>query len=68
MLRRLPSTPLWLLLALACATSVCGANPFFAMDNIARGGPTVAPAMLKDLGYDGFGGRVPDEAMRPAIE
>ncbi len=43
-------------------------NPFFAMDNIARGGPTIAPAMLKELGYDGFGGRVPDEAMRPAIE
>jgi sugar phosphate isomerase/epimerase len=43
------------------------ANPFFAMDNIARGGPDVAPAMLRELGYDGFGGRVPDETMAPAI-
>jgi sugar phosphate isomerase/epimerase len=42
-------------------------NPFFAMDNIARGGPDVAPAMLSELGYDGFGGRVPDETMLPAM-
>ncbi|MCX6954556.1 MAG: sugar phosphate isomerase/epimerase [Verrucomicrobia bacterium] len=54
------------LVALA-ATLVSAANPFFAMDNIARGGPEVAPAMLEELGYDGFGGRVPDEAMYPAI-
>ena len=43
------------------------ANPFFAMDNIARGGPDVAPAMLRELGYDGFGGRALDEIMPPAI-
>ncbi len=43
------------------------ANPFFAMDNIARGGPDVAPAMLRELGYDGFGGRAIDEIMPPAI-
>lgn len=43
------------------------ANPFFAMDNIARGGPDVAPAMLRQLGYDGFGGRANDEIMPPAI-
>ncbi len=43
------------------------ANPFFAMDNIARGGPAVAPAMLRELGYDGFGGRALDEIMPPAI-
>ena len=42
-------------------------NPFFAMDNIARGGPDVAPAMLSELGYDGFGGRALDEIMPPAI-
>ena len=59
-------TPLFILLALA--SSVFAANPFFAMDNIARGGPGVAPAMLKELGYDGFGGRVPDETMLPAIK
>lgn len=52
----------------AAATTVFAAdNPFFAMDNIARGGPGVAPAMLRELGYDGFGGRVPDEAMLPAV-
>jgi sugar phosphate isomerase/epimerase len=43
------------------------ANPFFAMDNIARGGPDVAPAMLRQLGYDGFGGRANDEIMPPTI-
>lgn len=43
------------------------ANPFFAMDNIARGGPDTVPAMLSELGYDGYGGRVPDETMAPAI-
>ena len=59
-------TPLLLLLALA--SSAFAANPFFAMDNIARGGPDVAPAMLKELGYDGFGGRVPDATMLPAIK
>ena len=59
-------TPLFILLALA--SSAFAANPFFAMDNIARGGPGVAPAMLKELGYDGFGGRVPDETMLPAIK
>lgn len=58
------------LLPLTCAVAslASAANPFFAMDNIARGGPDVAPAMLRDLGYDGFGGRVPDETMLPAIE
>jgi len=67
MTRRLSLTSLALLLALAAPTSAF-ANPFFAMDNIARGGPTVAPTMLKELGYDGFGGRVPDATMLPAIE
>lgn len=42
-------------------------NRFFAMDNIARGGPDVAPAMLKELGYDGFGGRALDEIMPLAV-
>jgi sugar phosphate isomerase/epimerase len=37
------------------------------MDNIARGGPDTVPAMLRELGYDGYGGRVPDEIMAPAI-
>ena len=60
-----------LVLALACALATVATaaplNPFFAMDNIARGGPDVAPALLSELGYDGFGGRVPDETMLPAL-
>jgi CubicO group peptidase (beta-lactamase class C family)/sugar phosphate isomerase/epimerase len=44
------------------------ANPFFAMDTIARGGPEVVPELLQELGYDGFGGTVPDEAMLPALQ
>ncbi len=55
-----------LLLALA-SSAFAAANPFFAMDNIARGGPDTVPAMLRELGYDGYGGRVPDEIMAPAI-
>jgi len=56
-----------LALALSTAVLATAANPFFAMDNIARGGPDVAPALLRELGYDGFGGRVPDETMLPAV-
>ncbi|MSU22446.1 MAG: sugar phosphate isomerase/epimerase, partial [Opitutus sp.] len=56
-----------LALSLAATATAAPKNPFFAMDNIARGGPDVAPAMLKELGYDGFGGRVPDGTMLPAI-
>jgi len=64
-------SPLLLALALAVALTVIATaaakNPFFAMDNIARGGPDVAPAMLRELGYDGYGGRALDEIMPPAI-
>lgn len=59
--------PLVLALALSAAPLAAASNPFFAMDNIARGGPDVAPALLRELGYDGFGGRVPDETMFPAV-
>ena len=55
------------LICLLAASSTPAANPFFAMDNIARGGPDVVPAMLKELGYNGFGGRVPDESMQLAV-
>jgi sugar phosphate isomerase/epimerase len=57
-----------LALAISIQVTAAAANPFFAMDNIARGGPDVAPAMLRELGYDGFGGRALDEIMPPAIE
>ena len=52
---------------LLSSTLTAATNAFFAMDNIARGGPGVAPAMLRELGYDGFGGRALDEIMPPAI-
>ena len=65
-LRRFGFLPLLLALGVAHAAPA-PRNPFFAMDNIARGGPDVAPAMLHELGYDGFGGRVPDESMLPAV-
>lgn len=44
------------------------ANPFFAMDTIARGRPDVVVPMLKELGYDGLGGAAGDEAMAKALE
>ena len=58
-----------LAVAVALTTTATAApkNPFFAMDNIARGGPDVAPAMLRELGYDGYGGRALDEIMPPAV-
>ena len=52
---------------IAASLPAAAPNPFFAMDNIARGGPDVAPALLRELGYDGFGGRALDEIMPPAI-
>ncbi|MEY4940652.1 MAG: hypothetical protein RIQ93_2387 [Verrucomicrobiota bacterium] len=54
---------------LACLASALAsaANPFFAMNTIARGGPEVTPAMLQELGYDGLGGHALDEAMPAAI-
>ncbi len=67
-MKSLPPVLLALWFASLPALSAAASNPFFAMDNIARGGPDVAPVMLRELGYDGFGGRVPDEAMLPAIE
>ena len=53
--------------ALTTTATAAPKNPFFAMDNIARGGPDVAPAMLRELGYDGYGGRALDEIMPPAV-
>ena len=51
-------------------TLVCGplravdANPFFAMNTIARGGPAEVVPLLKELGYAGLGGAVGDGALR----
>ena len=57
------------LLILLAASSFAGpANPFFAMDTIARGRPDVVVPMLKELGYDGLGGAAGDEAMAKALE
>jgi sugar phosphate isomerase/epimerase len=67
MRRILPTLVVGLAFGLSTLAFAAPANPFFAMDNIARGGPDVAPAMLRELGYDGFGGRALDEIMPPAI-
>jgi sugar phosphate isomerase/epimerase len=52
------------------ATSVLAepANPFFAMDTIARGGPGAVVPLLKELGYDGLGGAAGDGVMAVALE
>jgi len=42
---------LGLALGPACTAGAAPANPFFAMDTLARGGPDVVPALLEDLGY-----------------
>ena len=44
------------------------ANPFFAMNTIARGGSAEVVPLLKELGYAGLGGAVGDGAMATALE
>ena len=44
-----------------------GANPFFAMDTIAKGPPEVVVPLLKELGYAGLGGAAGDRAMAEAL-
>lgn len=53
---------------LATPAAIMSANPFFAMDTIARGKPDVVVPMLKDLGYDGIGGAAGDDGMAKAME
>ena len=58
-----------LLLTLACVpVRAADANPFFAMNTIARGGPAEVVPLLKELGYAGLGGAVGDGAMATALE
>ena len=58
-----------LLLILACGSlRAADANPFFAMNTIARGGPAEVVPLLKELGYAGLGGAVGDGAMATALE
>ncbi len=62
-------TLLTLLLTLACGPlRAADANPFFAMNTIARGGPAEVVPLLKELGYAGLGGAVGDGAMAAALE
>lgn len=42
-------------------------NAFFAMNTIAKGPPEVVVPLLKELGYDGFGGAAGDRAMADAL-
>jgi sugar phosphate isomerase/epimerase len=62
-------------LALLCGVAVCGglgraaeANPFFAMNTIARGPPEVVVPLLQELGYAGLGGAAGDRAMAGALQ
>jgi sugar phosphate isomerase/epimerase len=58
-----------ILLLLFTTLAVAGpANPFFAMDTIARGKPEDVALLLKELGYDGLGGAAGDDRMAKAIE
>jgi len=58
-----------ILLTLLATPAFAGpANPFFAMDTIARGAPDAVAPMLKDLGYDGLGGAAGDDRMAKAME
>jgi sugar phosphate isomerase/epimerase len=56
------------LLATAGQLPAAAANPFFAMDTIAKGGPEVVVPLLQSLGYDGLGGAAGDGAMAAALE
>ena len=49
----------------ACAAE---ANPFFAMNTIAKGPPEVVVPLLKNLGYAGLGGAAGDRAMAEALQ
>lgn len=44
------------------------ANPFFAMNTIAKGRSEVVVPMLKELGYDGLGGAAGDADMPAALK
>ena len=65
--------PRFLLLLLCVAnpaalrSAAAPANPFFAMDTIAKGPPAVVVPLLKELGYDGLGGAAGDRAMAEAL-
>ena len=55
------------LTVLAVTVSAAPPNPFFAMDTIARGPAAEVGPMLKELGYDGLGGKSLDAAMPKAL-
>lgn len=58
---------LFAFLALAGSLLATPKNEFFALDTIARGGRASVPAMLKELGYAGYGGRALETVMIAAI-
>lgn len=55
-------------LALFQSGLLFAANPFFAMNTIARGGPDTIVPLLKQLGFDGLGGSAGDDVMAKALE
>ena len=56
----------WLIASALAATAAPG-NAFFAMDTIARGTATEVGPLLRELGYDGLGGKALDAAMPQAL-
>lgn len=50
------------------AAAPAQSNAFFAMDTIARGKPETVVPLLRELGYDGLGGKAGDAAMAAALK
>lgn len=50
------------------AAAPAKSNAFFAMDTIARGKPESVVPLLRELGYDGLGGKAGDAAMATALK
>lgn len=74
MTRRFHVVSAFLALLLAHAPAVAAepespaANAFFAMDTAARGGPETVVPLLKELGYDGLGGKAGDVVMPDGLQ
>lgn len=56
-----------LLVAAALPATAAPRNAFFAMDTIARGSAAEVGPLLRELGYDGLGGKALDAAMPAAL-
>jgi sugar phosphate isomerase/epimerase len=64
---KIPRLLLFCLAIVGALGRAAPANPFFAMDTIAKGGPDVVVPLLKEFGYAGLGGAAGDRAMALAL-